>query len=140
MGGFRLLFSGKGRRPPERWIISLIGIIVAPTAILVAYGEVYAPAAGLLSILLMALFFLLPNFLLAQGLIALNKEAYFAVAATLCALFNLGANGALIVFNPALPGNGRCLGHGGNGMSTLLLAGRAVFLLVATGKTFSPAK
>jgi len=76
--------------------ITLAGFLLAPLAIVVAYGDTYAPAAGLLSILLVALFFLLPNFLLAQGLIALNKEVYFAMAAFFCAVFNLGMNVFLI--------------------------------------------
>jgi O-antigen/teichoic acid export membrane protein len=77
-------------------VIALAGHCFALKAIVLAYGESYAPAASLLPILLTALLFLLPNYILAQGLIAMNDEKYFAVAAVACGVFNLGLNVVLI--------------------------------------------
>jgi O-antigen/teichoic acid export membrane protein len=73
------------------------GIVVAGycfglKGILLAYGNEYAQAAEVLPVLLTALLFLLPNYILAQALLAQNDEKYFAGTAAACAVFNLGLN------------------------------------------------
>lgn len=72
------------------------GELFAPELIVMIFGETYRPAAALLPLLMMALIFLLPNFILTQGIIALNQERYYAFAASLCAAFNVGLNLFLI--------------------------------------------
>lgn len=76
--------------------ITGMGYYFAPKAILLAYGETYAASASFLPILLLALFFLLPNYILSQGLVAMNKERYFAFCTVFCAIFNVAANIVLI--------------------------------------------
>jgi O-antigen/teichoic acid export membrane protein len=78
------------------FFITAAGILFAPGIIILAYGKAYSPAADILPLLLLALIFLLPNFILTQGLIALNGERYYAMAASLCAIFNVGINFFLI--------------------------------------------
>ncbi|MCX5848858.1 MAG: polysaccharide biosynthesis C-terminal domain-containing protein [Deltaproteobacteria bacterium] len=78
------------------FLITAAGILFAPKVILLAYGKAYGPAADILPLLLLALIFLLPNFILTQGMIALNGERYYALAASLCAIFNVGLNLFLI--------------------------------------------
>lgn len=53
-----------------------------------AYGEQYRAAAGLLTVLFMALAFILPNGILTQAAIADNRESAYAVAALACAVLN----------------------------------------------------
>ncbi|PKN05876.1 MAG: polysaccharide biosynthesis protein, partial [Deltaproteobacteria bacterium HGW-Deltaproteobacteria-7] len=77
-------------------LITVAGILFAPGVIIIIYGKAYSPAADILPLLLLALLFLLPNFILTQGLIALNGERYYAMAASLCAIFNVGINFFLI--------------------------------------------
>lgn len=76
--------------------IAVPGIIFAPTIVILIFGDVYKPAADILPILLLSLIFLLPNFILTQGIIALNGERYYAFAAFCCAIFNVGLNLVLI--------------------------------------------
>jgi O-antigen/teichoic acid export membrane protein len=77
-------------------LLATAGMAAAPWIIRLAYGQAYQPAGGLLRLLLVSLLFLLPNFVLTQAIIALNGERYYALAACLCALFNLGLNLILI--------------------------------------------
>jgi O-antigen/teichoic acid export membrane protein len=60
------------------------------------FGREYAAAAMLLPWLLAALVFILPNTVLTQATIAVNKERIYAVAATLGAVANIGLNWVLI--------------------------------------------
>lgn len=78
------------------FFITAAGILFAPGIIILVYGKAYSPATDILPLLLLALIFLLPNFILTQGLIALNGERYYAMAASLCAIFNVGINFFLI--------------------------------------------
>jgi O-antigen/teichoic acid export membrane protein len=77
-------------------LITVAGVFFAPRIIIMIYGKAYSPAADILPLLLLALLFLLPNFILTQGIIALNGERYYAVSASLCAVFNVGLNLFLI--------------------------------------------
>ncbi len=77
-------------------VIVVAGSFLASPVISLAFGAKFLPAARLLPILLPALLFLLPNAFLAQGLIALNGEGYYAIIAVLCAFFSVGANFLLI--------------------------------------------
>jgi O-antigen/teichoic acid export membrane protein len=77
-------------------LLTAAGILFAPKVILLAYGKAYGPAADILPLLALSLLFLLPNYILTQGLIALNGERYYAAAASLCAVFNVGLNLFLI--------------------------------------------
>ena len=77
-------------------LIVVVGVLFASQIIVLVFGEAFSPASNLLSLLLVALIFLLPNFILTQGIIAQNGEKYYAFAALLCAVFNVGLNSLLI--------------------------------------------
>lgn len=57
-----------------------------------AYGEVFSPAAGLLTVLASSLVFALANGVLFQGALAMGLERWCALGATVAALFNVSAN------------------------------------------------
>jgi O-antigen/teichoic acid export membrane protein len=76
--------------------ITAAGVLFAPGIIILIYGKAYGPAADILPLLLLTLLFLLPNFILAEGMIALNGEKYYAVSASLCSVFSVGLNLFLI--------------------------------------------
>jgi len=62
----------------------------------VAFGTSYRESARLLEVLAWALLFILPNAVLTQAAIALNRERAYAVMATTAAIFNVGLNTWLI--------------------------------------------
>ena len=64
--------------------------------IYVTFGHAYTDSATLLPWLLLALLFALPNGILTQGIVARNKERYYAVAAGCSAFLNIGLNFVLI--------------------------------------------
>lgn len=75
---------------------TVISMVCAPILVRLILGKEYDPVADILPLLFASLFFLLPNMVLTQGLIALNGERFYAGAALLCALFNVGLNLLLI--------------------------------------------
>jgi O-antigen/teichoic acid export membrane protein len=68
----------------------------------VTFGSSYRESARLLDVLAWALFFILPNAVLTQAAIALNRERAYAVMATTAAIFNVGLNTWLIPRHGAL--------------------------------------
>jgi len=76
--------------------ISTIGICFGSDLILTIFGEQYQYAGELLPILLFAILFILPNCVLTQGAIALNREVVYAKIAAAAALLNIGLNILLI--------------------------------------------
>lgn len=66
------------------------------------YGADYPDAAGLLGILAAALAFLLPNAVLTQAAVALNREKAYALVATTAAVFNVALNLWLIPIHGAV--------------------------------------
>jgi len=76
--------------------ISTIGICFGSDLILTIFGEQYQYAGELLPILLFAILFILPNCVLTQGAIALNREVAYAKIAASVALLNIGLNILLI--------------------------------------------
>ncbi len=60
------------------------------------FGEGFKPAGSLLVWLFSAMFVILPNYILTQSAIALNREKYYAIAAVLAALLNILLNFFLI--------------------------------------------
>lgn len=67
------------------------GLIVAFT-----FGEAFAPAGTILSLLFASLIFILPNSVMTQAFVALNREWAFASMAVGAALINIGLNFWLI--------------------------------------------
>ncbi len=63
---------------------------------LIVFGEQYQYAGELLPLLLFAMLFILPNYILTQGTIALNKEIGYAKIAVTVALLNIVLNVWLI--------------------------------------------
>lgn len=90
-------------------IAALIGILVsgalrvlAEELIGIAFGPLYHESAALLGVLAWALLFILPNAVLTQAAIALNRERAYAVIATTAAVLNVGLNVWLIPHHGAL--------------------------------------
>ncbi len=82
------------------------GLALGPWALLLAFGEKYRPALPLLAWLLVSLPFILPNYVLTQALVAINRERYYALCAVLAAALNIGLNFWLI---PRLGAKGAAL-------------------------------
>ncbi len=72
------------------------GLLLGPRLLVLAFGEAFARAVPLLVWLLPSLLFILPNYILTQGLVALERERWYAVVAILAALTNIGLNLLLI--------------------------------------------
>lgn len=77
-------------------IIAVIGAFFGGDLMLIVFGEQYQYAGELLPLLLFAMLFILPNYILTQGTIALNKEIGYAKIAVLVALLNIVLNVWLI--------------------------------------------
>jgi len=73
-------------------IITIIGIFFGNYFMLILFGEQYQFAGDLLPILLFSMLFILPNYILTQGSIALNKEIYYAKIVVLVAVINIVLN------------------------------------------------
>jgi O-antigen/teichoic acid export membrane protein len=69
-----------------------LGIFFSDDVILVVFGEQYQRAGKLLPILMFAMLFILPNYILTQGAIAINKEIYYAKIVCFVALLNILLN------------------------------------------------
>ena len=77
-------------------IIAVIGAFLGGDLMLIVFGEQYQYAGELLPLLLFAMLFILPNYILTQGTIALNKEIGYAKIAVAVALLNIVLNVWLI--------------------------------------------
>jgi len=77
-------------------IITLIGVIFGGDVMLVAFGEQYQYAGELLPLMMFAMLFIFPNYILTQGAIAVNKEINYAKVVVLVALLNIVLNVWLI--------------------------------------------
>ena len=77
-------------------IIAVIGAFFGGDLMLIVFGEQYQYAGELLPLLLFAMLFILPNYILTQGTIALNKEIGYAKIAVTVALLNIVLNVWLI--------------------------------------------
>ena len=73
-------------------IIILIGLFFGANLVLITFGVDYTFAGELLPLLLFAILFILPNYILTQGTIALNKEISFAKIVLFVALLNILLN------------------------------------------------
>lgn len=89
------------------WILLLLMFSVSILIVLLAafwgkefmvfvFGEEYLIAGTLLFWLLLAMFFILPNYILTQGAIALNKERSYAIIVVIIAVVNIILNIELI--------------------------------------------
>ena len=73
-----------------------VGVFFRKEIVLFTFGPEYADSVSLLPWLLVALVFVLPNGVLTQGVVARNRERYYAFAAGFSALLNIGLNLELI--------------------------------------------
>ena len=83
------------------------------TIVRIIYGVNFIKAEILLKYLLVALFFILPNYLLTQATIALNKERFYAWTTVILACVNVGLNFWLVPW----------LGAKGAAISTVITEG-----------------
>lgn len=110
---FRLAWQehGEFKKLSHAWLFraGICAALVVPMAWLLAesvltlcFGESFAQGEYVLRFLLMALFFIIPNLVLTQGVLALNRESFYAKIACLAAALNIGLNWILIPrFGPA---------------------------------------
>ncbi len=117
---FRLAWQehGEFKKLSQAWLLraGMCAALVVPLAWLLAepvltlcFGESFSQGEHVLRFLLLALFFIIPNLVLTQGVLALNRESFYAKIACLAAVLNIGLNWILIPrFGPA----GAALGTG----------------------------
>jgi len=79
--------------------MSILGLLIVITGLYfgsyfihIAYGQSYTPAIPLFKWLLVAVFFIFPNYILTQSAIAINREGYYALMAVCAAILNVGLN------------------------------------------------
>ncbi len=117
---FRLAWQehGEFKKLSRVWLMraAVCASVVVPMAWLLAepvltlcFGESFTQGEQILRFLLLALFFIIPNLVLTQGVLALNREVFYAKIACLAAVLNIGLNWALI---PRLGPEGAALGTG----------------------------
>jgi O-antigen/teichoic acid export membrane protein len=73
-----------------------LGMFFKDDIILLCFGSSYQQGAGLLYWLFISLFFMIPNLVLTQGALAINRENYYALGACGAALLNIILNFFLI--------------------------------------------
>ena len=76
--------------------IYMIGIKFADYFVLHLYGDNFMPAAHLSILLLGALLFMLPNYIVSQAIISINEEKIYAIIAIFTAILNICGNLILI--------------------------------------------
>lgn len=69
-----------------------LGVLAGPWVVQATFGGQYAVAARLVPWLFGALVFIMPNYILTQAAVALNRERFYAVSAVLAAGMNVGLN------------------------------------------------
>lgn len=77
-------------------VIYIIGIITAKSIVLFIYGQNFKEASDLTIVLLGAMLFILPNYILTQAVIAKNKEKLYAAISVFTAFVNIIINFILI--------------------------------------------
>jgi O-antigen/teichoic acid export membrane protein len=77
-------------------LINVIGALWGVDLMVLIFGEEYRRAGGLLPLLFIAMVFILPNYILTQGSIALNREVDYAKIVVGVALLNIVLNIILI--------------------------------------------
>lgn len=100
------LYDGKKFIEEFRWMLAgmtAVGLLMAagglwlgPAIVELVYGPEYSEAGKLIRLLVVSLFFVMPNVILTQAALALNKEVFYAKTALTCAVFNIGFNYLLI--------------------------------------------
>jgi O-antigen/teichoic acid export membrane protein len=73
-------------------IIAVIGVFFGGDVMMTIFGEQYQYAGELLPLLIFAMLFIFPNYILTQGVIAINKEINYAKIVVLVALLNIVLN------------------------------------------------
>ena len=81
---------------PASLFIVFIIYLIGKQIVQFTYGDSFSPAGEVLLLLSLSLIFILPNHILTQGAIALNKESFYAKTAIIAASLNIGLNIILI--------------------------------------------
>ncbi len=92
----RLFFLMFGGMATLSLAICSVGLICGKYFVLKIYGASFNEAGNLTILLLVALLFILPNYIVTQAIIALNKEKIYAIIAVFAACLNVGGNFVLI--------------------------------------------
>jgi O-antigen/teichoic acid export membrane protein len=100
------------------FIIYFLGYKFGKIFIIKIYGPIFTEAASLTILLLIAIFFILPNYMVTQATVALNKEKIYAIIAITSAGINILCNYFLIPI------------YGAKGAAYATIATEAVLLLL----------
>ena len=89
------------------------------------YGASFVDASPLFSLLLISFFFMIPNLVLTQATLAINREYFYAKITCVAALANMGLNFYLI---PAMGAKGAAIGTIITEGLVMILIGGGIFL------------
>ncbi len=82
-------------------IIVPLGILLGEDIIKLCFGSDYQPGSQVITWLLVSLFFMIPNIVLTQAALAIDRENHYALAAVSAALLNIALNVWLIpIYGP----------------------------------------
>lgn len=77
-------------------IIVPLGILLGDDIIKLCFGADYQPGSAIITWLLISLFFMIPNIVLTQAALSIDRENHYALGAILAALLNIALNYFLI--------------------------------------------
>lgn len=77
-------------------VIVPLGILLGDDIIKLCFGSDYQPGSQVITWLLVSLFFMIPNIVLTQAALAINRENHYALGAVCAALLNIALNYWLI--------------------------------------------
>ncbi len=73
-----------------------LGILLGEDIIKLCFGSDYQPGSGIITWLLLSLFFMVPNIVLTQAALSIDRENHYALGAILAAVLNMALNYVLI--------------------------------------------
>ena len=104
-------------------IIVLIGWFFSKEILRICYGADFIDASPLLNLLLISFFFMIPNLVLTQATLAIDREYFYAKVTCAAALTNIGLNLYLI---PAMGAKGAAIGTISTEMLLMLFIGGGI--------------
>ena len=114
-------------------IIVPVGLSFGETILELCYGSKFVAGYAIFQLLIMALFFMIPNLVVTQAVLAINREKYYAAIAFLCALLNITLNFFLI---PKYGAQGAVVGTLATEGFLLIAIGVGVYILRKGGQRF----
>jgi O-antigen/teichoic acid export membrane protein len=104
-------------------IIAPICYIFSKEILYIFYGANFADSSSLFDILLISFFFMIPNLVLTQATLAIDREYFYAKITCIAALTNIGLNFYLI---PAMGAKGAAIGTVATELTLMVLIGGGI--------------